>query len=125
MVRGGEIGCGVLGQLGIMEFDRGARLGHCASRRGLGRTWPDYASPPVAAVNSSHSCEYSGMEVSDAKRLRGLEDENAKLKRLLADAMLDVSTLKDMLGKTSNARCKEASRGLGNERKSVLATPRL
>ncbi len=43
--------------------------------------------------------KYSGMEVSDAKRLRGLEEENAKLKRLLADAMLDVSTLKDMLGK--------------------------
>lgn len=42
---------------------------------------------------------YGGMEVSDAKRLRGLEEENAKLKRLLADAMLDVSTLKDMLGK--------------------------
>jgi len=43
--------------------------------------------------------KYGGMEVSDAKRLRGLEEENAKLKRLLADAMLDVSTLKDMLGK--------------------------
>ena len=43
--------------------------------------------------------KYSGMEVSDAKRLRGLEAENAKLKRLLADAMLDVSTLKDMLEK--------------------------
>lgn len=43
--------------------------------------------------------KYSGMEISDAKRLRGLEEENAKLKRLLADAMLDVSTLKDMLGK--------------------------
>lgn len=43
--------------------------------------------------------KYGGMEISDAKRLRGLEDENAKLKRLLADAMLDVSTLKDMLGK--------------------------
>ncbi len=42
---------------------------------------------------------YGGMEVSDAKRLRSLEEENAKLKRLLADAMLDVSTLKDMLGK--------------------------
>ena len=38
--------------------------------------------------------KYGGMKVSDAKRLRGLEDENAKLKRLLADAMLDVSTLK-------------------------------
>lgn len=43
--------------------------------------------------------KYGGMEVSDAKRLRSLEEENAKLKRLLADAMLDVSTLKDMLGK--------------------------
>ena len=40
-----------------------------------------------------------GMEVSDAKRLRALEDENGKLKRLLADAMLDVSTLREMLGK--------------------------
>jgi putative transposase len=39
------------------------------------------------------------MEVSEAKRLRGLEDENAKLKRLLADAMLDISTLREMLGK--------------------------
>ncbi len=43
--------------------------------------------------------KYGGMEVSDAKRLKSLEDENAKLKRLLADAMLDVSTLKEMLGK--------------------------
>ncbi len=40
-----------------------------------------------------------GMEVSDAKRLRALEDENGKLKRLLADAMLDLSTLREMLGK--------------------------
>jgi putative transposase len=43
--------------------------------------------------------KYGGMEVSEAKRLKALEDENAKLKRLLADAMLDVSTLKEMLGK--------------------------
>jgi putative transposase len=43
--------------------------------------------------------KYGGMEVSEAKRLRGLEDENAKLKRLLADAMLDISTLREMLGK--------------------------
>jgi putative transposase len=42
---------------------------------------------------------FGGMEASDAKRLRALEDENAKLKRLLADAMLDVSTLREMLGK--------------------------
>ncbi len=42
---------------------------------------------------------YGGMEVSEAKRLRSLEDENAKLKRMLADAMLDNVALKDLLGK--------------------------
>lgn len=39
------------------------------------------------------------MDVSEAKRLRSLEDENAKLKRLLADAMLDNVALKGLLGK--------------------------
>lgn len=39
------------------------------------------------------------MEVSKAKRLRSLEDENAKLKRLLADAMLDNAALKDLHSK--------------------------
>jgi putative transposase len=38
------------------------------------------------------------MDVSEAKRLKGLEDENARLKRLLADAMLDNAALKDLLG---------------------------
>jgi putative transposase len=42
---------------------------------------------------------YGGMEVSEAKRLKALEEENAKLKRLLAESMLDVSTLREMLGK--------------------------
>ncbi len=43
--------------------------------------------------------KFGGMEVSEAKRLKQLEDENAKLKRLLADAMLDNTALKDLLGK--------------------------
>ena len=43
--------------------------------------------------------KYGGMDVSDAQKLRGLETENAKLKRLLADAMLDNAALKDLLGK--------------------------
>ena len=43
--------------------------------------------------------KYGGLEVSEAKRLRALEDENAKLKRLLADAMLDNAGLKDLLSK--------------------------
>jgi len=43
--------------------------------------------------------KYGGLEVSEAKRLRGLESENAKLKKLLADAMLDNAALKDLLAK--------------------------
>lgn len=43
--------------------------------------------------------KFGGMEVSEAKRLKALEDENARLKRLLADAMLDNTALKDLLGK--------------------------
>jgi len=43
--------------------------------------------------------KYGGLEVSDAKRLRALEDENARLKRLLADAMLDNAVLKDIAAK--------------------------
>ena len=39
------------------------------------------------------------MEVSDTRRLKTLQDENAKLKKMLADQMLDVATLKEMLGK--------------------------
>jgi putative transposase len=43
--------------------------------------------------------KYGGMDVSEAKRLKGLEDENTRLKRLLADAMLDNAALKDLLGR--------------------------
>ena len=43
--------------------------------------------------------KYGGMNVSEARRLKALEDENAKLKRVLADSMLDNVALKDLLGK--------------------------
>ncbi|WP_461336055.1 IS3 family transposase [Bradyrhizobium liaoningense] len=43
--------------------------------------------------------KYGGLEVSDAKRLKALEDENAKLKKLLAEAMLDNAMLKDVVKK--------------------------
>ena len=43
--------------------------------------------------------KYGGLDVSDARRLKALEDENAKLKRLLADAMLDKAGLKELLAK--------------------------
>ena len=43
--------------------------------------------------------KYGGMDLSDARRLKQLEEENAKLKRLVADVMLDNVVLKDLLGK--------------------------
>ena len=43
--------------------------------------------------------KYGGMEVSEAKRLKALEDENAKLKKLLAEQMLDAAALRELLAK--------------------------
>ena len=43
--------------------------------------------------------KYGGLDVSDAKRLKALEDENSKLKRLLADAVLDNAMLKEIAAK--------------------------
>ena len=48
---------------------------------------------------NNRKAKYGGLEVSDAKRLRALEDENAKLKKLLAEAMLDNAMLKDIASK--------------------------
>jgi putative transposase len=67
------------------------------------------AGVPVADLCRKHGvsdasiykwkARFGGMDVSEAKRLRALEDENGKLKRMLADAMLDNVALKDLLGK--------------------------
>jgi putative transposase len=67
------------------------------------------AGTPVADLARKHGvstatiygwkAKFGGMDVSDAKRLKVLEDENARLKRLLADAMLDNTALKDLLGR--------------------------
>jgi putative transposase len=43
--------------------------------------------------------KYGGLEVSDARRLKALEDENRKLKKLLAETMLDIAMLKDLNSK--------------------------
>src|SRR5499433_3241955 len=67
------------------------------------------AGTPVAELCRKHGMsdatfytwksKYGGLEVSEAKRLRALEAENAKLKRLLANAVLDNAALKELLGK--------------------------
>ncbi|PZQ08484.1 MAG: IS3 family transposase [Rhodanobacter denitrificans] len=72
----------------LKEAEAGAKTGDLARRHGVSE-----------ATIYNWKARYGGLEVSEAKRLRSLEDENAKLKRLLADAMLDNAGLKDLLGK--------------------------
>ena len=72
----------------LKEAEAGVKTGDLARRHGISE---------ATIYNWKAKC--GGMEVSEAKRLRALEDENAKLKRLLADAMLDNAALKDLLTK--------------------------
>ena len=52
-----------------------------------------------SATYYAWKAKFGGLEVSDARRLRALEDENAKLKRLLAEAIMDNAGLKDLVSK--------------------------
>ena len=52
-----------------------------------------------AATLYAWRSKYGGMDVSEAKRLKQLEEENAKLKRIVAEQALDITMLKDVLGK--------------------------
>jgi len=58
-----------------------------------------------------YKAKFGGMNVSDARRLKALEDENARLKKLLADQMLDNAVLKEIAAKNGNARCQAGGRG--------------
>lgn len=53
-----------------------------------------------------YKAKFGGMDVSDARRLKALEEENAKLKKLLAEQMLDNAILKDVAAKNGDARCQ-------------------
>ena len=67
-------------------------MGFCASTR-LGRRRPIWrASTGISeATLYNWKAKYGGLEVSEARRLRALEDENRKLKKLLAESMLDTT----------------------------------
>ena len=72
----------------LKEHEAGAKTADLARKHGISE-----------ATLYNWKAKFGGMEVSEAKRLKVLEDENAKLKRLLADAILDASVLKDLLAK--------------------------
>jgi len=72
----------------LREQEAGAPVADLCRRHGMS-----------SATFYAWKAKYGGMEVSDARRLKVLEEENAKLKRLYADAMLDNAALKDLLAK--------------------------
>ena len=72
----------------LREHEAGSKTGDVCRKHGIS-----------SATFYKWKAKYRGLEVSDAKRLKALEDENAKLKKLLAEAMLDNAMLKDVAGK--------------------------
>lgn len=73
----------------LAEQERGMSTSEVCRRHGM--------SP---ATFYKWKAKFGGMDVSDPRRLKTLETENARLKKLLADSMLDKSILKDLLGKS-------------------------
>ena len=75
--------------IGILrEHEAGAKTADVCRKHGVS-----------SATFYKWKAKYGGLDVSDAERLRSLEDENAKLKKLLAEAMLDNAMLKDIAAK--------------------------
>ena len=72
----------------LREHEAGAKTGDLARKHGISE-----------ATLYNWKARYGGMDVSDAKRLRSLEEENRKLKKLLAESMLDQAALKELLTK--------------------------
>ncbi len=72
----------------LKEHEAGAKAADLCRKHGMSE-----------ATFYAWKSKFGGLEVGEARRLRALEDENTKLKRLLADAMLDNAALKDLLGK--------------------------
>jgi putative transposase len=72
----------------LKEHDLGAKAADLCRKHGISE-----------ATFYNWKSKFGGMDVSEAKRLKQLQDENGKLKKLLADAMLDNAALKDLLSK--------------------------
>ena len=72
----------------LREQDAGAKTADLARKHGIS-----------AATLYNWKAKYGGLDVSEARRLRALEDENRKLKKLLAESMLDQAALKELLTK--------------------------
>jgi putative transposase len=74
--------------IGVKEHEAGAKTADLARKHGVSE-----------ATLYNWKAKYGGMDVSEAKRLKQLEDENAKLKKLLAEQILDAAALHELLSK--------------------------
>ncbi|TXL71768.1 hypothetical protein FHP25_28265 [Vineibacter terrae] len=85
------------------------------------------ASRPQTQTAIGHFSETSTvcLTASDTQRLKSLEDENRRLKKLLAESMLDVAALKDLLSKTDHAYSAARSSASSHGGTRLLTTPRL
>ena len=72
----------------LKEYEAGAKTADLARKHGI-------SEPTFYAWKA----KYGGMSISDAKRLKQFEEENAKLKKLLAEQMLDAAALRELLSK--------------------------
>jgi putative transposase len=72
----------------LEEHEAGAKPADLARKHGISE-----------ATFYNWKAKYGGMDVSEARRLKALEDENAKLKKLLAEQMLDTAALRELLSK--------------------------
>ena len=72
----------------LKENEAGAKVDELCRRHGIS-----------SATFYTRRKKYGGMDASEAKRLRALEVENAKLKRIVADQMLDMTAMKELLAK--------------------------
>lgn len=72
----------------LREHEAGASAADLARKHGVSQ-----------ATLYNWKAKYGGMDVSEAKRLKALEDENARLKKLLAESMLDAAALRELLSK--------------------------
>lgn len=72
----------------LKEHEAGSKTADLARKHGISE-----------ATFYNWKARYGGMDVSEARRLKALEDENAKLKKLLAEQMLDAATLRELLSK--------------------------
>ena len=76
----------------LQEHEAGAKCADLCRKHGMS-----------AGTFYAWKSKFSGMSVPDVKRLKALEDENGKLKKLLAEQMLDAAAMKELLAKNGRA----------------------